>query len=142
MDTLCNSCVILDSKHRNGTGEKNQIAPSLFHRICRAPYGPIDGRSRANNCGRQPVRKIRVYGGAGRNAGKHAVGYFGAMTAGTSISRRSAKLGPELVQKKGKPRAGLGNLLLKDWSCGVLIRLFQPLIELEHPSGNVIVICA
>jgi hypothetical protein len=46
-------------------------------------------------------------GELGGMLGQLAVGFFDAMTAGASISRRSAKLGPELVQKKGKPRSCL-----------------------------------
>jgi hypothetical protein len=116
--------------------------PFSFPRIRCAPWRWIDGRSQADNSGRQAVRRVRVHRGAGRNAGQRAVGFFDAMTAGVSISRRSAKLGPELVQKKGKPRAGLSDLLLNNWSCGALIRLFEPLVEFEHSSRNVIVICA
>jgi hypothetical protein len=64
------------------------------------------------------------------------------MAAVSSIWRRCESLRPDSIQKQGKSRTGLGDLLPNHWGGGVLIRLFKPLIELEHSSRNMIVIGA
>src|SRR6266436_6644120 len=68
--------------------------------------------------------------------------YFARMRVPASPWRRCGGLRPKSIQEQSKSRAGLGDPPLNDWGSDVLIWLFQPLVELEHSSGNVIVIGA
>ena len=52
------------------------------------------------------------------------------------------RLRPELIQKQGKSCPGFRELLLNDRCGGILVGLFQMLVEFEHSSRNAIVVCA
>jgi len=109
METLCNSCVILDSKHRNGTGKKSESHGYLFHRICLARRG---GRSMGAHgptiAGGKLVRRVRVHRGAGAECrGQRAVGFFRTDDGWCVPSRaRSAKTrAKSWFKKKGQSLA-------------------------------------
>jgi hypothetical protein len=92
--------------------------------------------------GRYALRRLWINRRYRREAGKRHPGFFARMAAVSSIWRRCESLRPELIQKQSKSRTGFGDLLSNHGGGGVLIRLFKPLVELEHSSRNMIVIGA